>query len=186
MDDQMNFEDKNTFPGYIYFRDNGMDYKIGLTNNLVVRGRSYKTANPRDTVVDCFFVETYTEAEAIEAEMKEAARAEGLCAFDNSDEWLQRTDDTEAFWNQFVKQHAKKTQAEWAAFEEVNNHRGNGVCQVVKQSRSGALNQCRMQAFGSTSNMAERFNLWLTKLRERGIKPTLDEQEKFGLTHVTY
>ena len=110
----MNCEDKNSFPGYIYFRDNGMDYKIGLTNNLVVRGRAYKTENPRDTVVDYFFVETYAEAEAIESEMKKAARAAGICSFDNSDEWLKRTDISKDFWDKFVRNYAKKTHAEWA------------------------------------------------------------------------
>ena len=59
----MNVEDRATVPGYIYFRDNGMDYKFGITNNLVVRGRAYKTENPRDTVVDMFQVDTYAEAE---------------------------------------------------------------------------------------------------------------------------
>ena len=113
----MNCEDKNSFPGYIYFRDNERDYKIGLTNNLVVRGRAYKTENPRDTVVDYFFCETYAEAEAIEAEMKEAARAEGICSFDNSDEWLERTEKTEAFWDRFVKKYAKRTKAEWDGYE---------------------------------------------------------------------
>lgn len=110
----MNYEDKNSFPGYIYFRDNERDYKIGLTNNLVVRGRAYKTENPRDTVVDYFFIETYAEAEAIESEMKKAARAEGRCSFDNSDEWLKRTDDSVGFWDRFIVEYAKKTHAEWA------------------------------------------------------------------------
>ena len=109
----MNAEDKTSIPGYIYFRDNGMDYKIGLTNNLVVRGRAYKTENPRDTVVDYFQVETYAEAEAIEDEMKKAARAEGRCSFDNSDEWLVRTEDSVEFWGRFVKEYAKKTHDEW-------------------------------------------------------------------------
>ena len=109
----MSLEDKNTIPGYLYFRDNERDHKIGLTNNLVVRGRAYKTENPRDTVLDYFSVETYAQAEAIEAEMKEAARAEGLCSFDNSDEWLERTDNTKAFWNRFVLKYAKKTHEEW-------------------------------------------------------------------------
>ena len=45
--------------------------------------------------------------------MKEAARAEGLCSFDNSNEWLVRTEETLAFWNRFVQQYAKKTYAEW-------------------------------------------------------------------------
>jgi hypothetical protein len=122
MESQMKFEDKNSFPGYIYFRDNERDYKIGLTNNLVVRGRAYKTENPRDTVVDYFYCESYNEAEAIEAEMKQAARAEGLCAFDNSNEWLKRIDYTKAFWSQFVKKYAKKTKAEW---DEHEPHQSN-------------------------------------------------------------
>ncbi len=119
----MNYEDKNSFPGYIYFRDNGMDYKIGLTNNLVVRGRAYKTENPRDTVVDYFQVETYAEAEAIEDEMKKAARAEGRCSFDNSDEWLVRDNlgFSEDFWRRFVQKYAKKTHAEWDD-SDVNKH----------------------------------------------------------------
>ncbi len=119
----MNCEDKNALPGYVYFRDNGMDYKFGITNNPTRRGRDYKTENPRDTVVDCFFVETYAEAEAIEAEMKKAARAQGLCSFDNSNEWLERdhTDRAEAFWNRFVKKYAKKTHAEWDD-SDVNKH----------------------------------------------------------------
>ena len=52
----MTVEDRNTIPGYIYFRDNGMDYKIGLTNDIVRRNGEYRTENPRDTVVDHFFV----------------------------------------------------------------------------------------------------------------------------------
>ena len=61
----MNVEDKTSIPGYIYFRDNERDYKIGLTNNLQVRGRAYKTENPRDTVVDSFSVDTYAVAQKL-------------------------------------------------------------------------------------------------------------------------
>ena len=115
----MTVEDRKSFPGYIYFRDNGMDYKIGLTNNIERRTGEYRTENPRDTVVDHFFCETYAEAEAIEAEMKQAARAEGLCAFDNSDEWLVRTEETKDFWNRFVKQYARKTYGEWVGDKDL-------------------------------------------------------------------
>ena len=107
---------KTLSPVISTFRDNERDYKIGLTNNLVVRGRAYKTENPRDTVVDFFFVETYAEAEAIESEMKRAAKAEGLCSFPNSREWLKRTASAKDFWDRFAKKYAKRTVAEWEAY----------------------------------------------------------------------
>ena len=112
----MNVEDKTSIPGYIYFRDNERDLKIGLTNNLVVRGAAYETHNPRDTVLDYFSVETYAQAEAIEAEMKQAASAEGRCSFPDHPkrkEWLVRTEETKAFWDRFKTKYAKKTYAEW-------------------------------------------------------------------------
>ena len=109
----MNVEDRVIIPGYIYFRDNGMDYKFGLTNNPVVRGRAYKTENPRDTVLDVFKSDTYAEAETIENEMKTVARSEGLCSFENSDEWIKRLEQSKEFWGRFVLKYAKKTYSEW-------------------------------------------------------------------------
>lgn len=113
----MNVEDRATVPGYIYFRDNGMDYKFGITNNLVVRGRAYKTENPRDTVIDMFQVDTYAEAEIIEDEMRTAARAEDLCSFPNSAEWIIREEESKEFWSRYVLQYAKKTYQDWS-FDE--------------------------------------------------------------------
>ena len=113
----MNVEDRVIIPGYIYFRDNGMDYKFGLTNNPVVRGRAYKTENPRDTVLDVFQVDTYAEAETIETEMKKVARTEGLCSFDNSDEWIERKEESRKFWDRYVLKYAKKTFTDWGFHE---------------------------------------------------------------------
>ena len=158
----MNFEDKNSFPGYIYFRDNGMDYKIGLTNNLVVRGRAYKTENPRDTVIDYFFVETYAEAEAIEAEMKQAARAEGRCSFDNSDEWLQRTADSSAFWDRFFEKHAK-----WVESLDDPDRCGSIVEKVISDYLSGLPEDVQQRW--------ARWNIWQMPIYEPVLVGKLDE-----------
>ena len=112
----MNVEDETSIPGYIYFRDNERDLKIGKTNDLVVRGSAYKTENPRDTVLDYFFVETYAQATVIENEMKAAAKAEGLVIYPDHPkrkEWLERIEETYAFWDRFVLKYAKKTHEEW-------------------------------------------------------------------------
>lgn len=129
----MNVEDKTSILGYVYFRDNEQDFKIGLTNNLVARGRAYKTENPRDTVLDYFSVETYAQAEAIEADMKRAAKAEGLCSFSNSREWLVRTEETKAFWNRFKAKYASMTYSEW---ENASNSEASRLKAVIAELES--------------------------------------------------
>ena len=182
----MNYEDKNSFPGYIYFRDNERDYKIGLTNNLVVRGRAYKTENPRDTVRDFFFVETYAEAEAIEAEMKQAARAEGLCSFDKSDEWLENTEDTEAFWDGFLKQYAKKSYGEWSEYFEAEhaavvdelNAEINDINLSLKESTSLVRKlQRQVKNLEEKSEDAKTHGEWTSSLFPMGESPTRDARK---------
>lgn len=121
----MNCENKNSIPGYVYFRDNGMDYKFGITNNPTRRGRDYKTENPRDNILDCFFTTTYTEAEVIENEMKQVAKTEGLLAFGNSTEWIKRTKESMDFWNHFSKKYARRTYEEWV---KIYNADKNPAC----------------------------------------------------------
>ncbi len=174
----MNCEDKNALPGYVYFRDNGMDYKFGITNNPTRRGRDYKTENPRDTVIDCFMTDTYAETEAVEAEMKQAARSEGLCSFDNSEEWIKRDDKSLAFWDRFSKKYARRTYEEW-----LDIHIAESPC-----LRNSILNRLRDEVLRNDdlNDLVEKFDSWYEKLRKLGIYPTEKEKGCFSLVDVPY
>ena len=50
----------------------------------------------------------------IENEMRTAARAEGLCSFPNSDEWIIREEESKEFWTRYVLKFAKKTYQDWS------------------------------------------------------------------------
>jgi hypothetical protein len=100
----MTIENKDSIPGYVYLVDNGMDYKIGLTNNPVRRGSSYVTENPRNKVIDCIQVSTYREAEQVEQELVRKMRH--LNSFTNSKEWQKRCPETRAIWNSVTSRYS--------------------------------------------------------------------------------
>ena len=100
-------------PGYVYFRDNGMDYKIGITKNMIQRGAAYKTENPRDTVLDFIEVQDMEAARFIESKLKDEARDRKLLSFQNSGEWLKRVPESVELWKEISTRSARRSEAEW-------------------------------------------------------------------------
>ena len=100
-------------PGYVYFRDNGMDYKIGITKDMVQRGAAYKTENPRDTVLDFIEVQDMNAARVIESKLKSEARTRDLLSFQNSGEWLKRVPASVELWKEISTRSASRSEAEW-------------------------------------------------------------------------
>jgi hypothetical protein len=154
----MTIENKDSIPGFIYLVDNGVDYKIGLTNNPVRRGSSYVTENPRNKVIDCIQVSTYREAEQVEQELIRKMRH--LNAFTNSKEWQKRCPEVVAIWNSVTSKYSGG-----AVFEDHSKvyeraRKLERELEATKQKLSSA-NQAKAKA-EDTFKAAEDFynNLW--------------------------
>lgn len=76
-------------PGYVYLKDDGRDYKFGITNNPPARLRKYITENPRIKVLYCIETSCYLAAEKIEREL--ISKTSQFRTWENSKEWVQRT-----------------------------------------------------------------------------------------------
>lgn len=141
-------------PGYVYLRDNGMDYKIGITKDMVQRGAAYKTENPRDTVLDFIEVQDMNAARVIESKLKDGARTRELLSFQNSGEWLKRVPESVELWKEISTRSASRSEAEWlelvdslnaqiARLQGRNEHLKKS--KVLHETRGDELNNRKLQ-----------------------------------------
>ncbi len=145
-------------PGYVYFRDNGMDYKIGITKDMVQRGAAYKTENPRDTVLDFIKVQDMNAARVIESKLKSEARTRDLLSFQNSGEWLKRVPESVELWKEISTRSASRSEAEWLELVDSLN---------AQVARLKANNEHLKKSKAEHEARGDKFNNERQRLEER-------------------
>lgn len=148
-------------PGYVYFRDNGMDYKIGITKDMVQRGAAYKTENPRDTVLDFIEVQDMNAARFIESKLKDGARSRDLLSFQNSGEWLKRVPESVELWKEISIRSASRSEAEWLKLVDSLNAELADVKRRLEQKTKDKAELQKMYSESQEKMLNHRQSHWI-------------------------